>query len=62
MPRRGDDLYVHGALANHMLRSLADGVETCVTITLVDGLVLARSHFHHSMNYRSVVIFGARRR
>jgi len=57
--RVGNDLYVHGALANHMLRRLADGVEACVTITLVDGLVLARSHFHHSMNYRSVVIFGS---
>ena len=56
--RLGDDLYVHGALANHMLGRLADGVEACVTITLVDGLVLARSQFHHSMNYRSVVIFG----
>lgn len=56
--RIGDRLYVHGAVANHMLRSLADGVEGCVTITLIDGLVLARSQFHHSMNYRSVMIFG----
>jgi nitroimidazol reductase NimA-like FMN-containing flavoprotein (pyridoxamine 5'-phosphate oxidase superfamily) len=56
--RVDDRLYLHGAVANHMLKSLAGGVETCVTITLVDGLVLARSQFHHSMNYRSVMIFG----
>ena len=41
-----------------MLRALADGIQVCVTVTLVDGLVLARSAFHHSMNYRSVVVFG----
>jgi uncharacterized protein len=56
--RVDDRLYLHGAVANHMLRSLAGGVEACVTITLVDALVLARSQFHHSMNYRSVMIFG----
>jgi nitroimidazol reductase NimA-like FMN-containing flavoprotein (pyridoxamine 5'-phosphate oxidase superfamily) len=56
--RAGDDLYLHGAAANHMLRTLAGTIETCVTITLVDGLVLARSAFHHSMNYRSAMIFG----
>ncbi len=56
--RIDDRLYLHAAAANHMLRTLDDGVETCVTITLVDGLVLARSAFHHSMNYRSVMIFG----
>jgi uncharacterized protein len=56
--RVDDCLYLHGAVANHMLKSLAGGVEACVTITLVDGLVLARSQFHHSMNYRSVMIFG----
>ncbi len=56
--RIGDRLYLHGAVANHMLRSLAGGIETCVTITLIDGLVLARSQFHHSMNYRSAMIFG----
>jgi uncharacterized protein len=56
--RIGDRLYVHGALANHMLRELAGGAEACVTITIVDGLVLARSAFHHSMNYRSVMLFG----
>ena len=52
------DLYVHGATANHALRSATDPVDVCVTVTLVDGLVLSRSAFHHSMNYRSVVVFG----
>jgi uncharacterized protein len=56
--RRGDDLYIHGAVGNHALRSLADGAPACVTVTLMDGLVLARSTFHHSINYRSVVLFG----
>jgi nitroimidazol reductase NimA-like FMN-containing flavoprotein (pyridoxamine 5'-phosphate oxidase superfamily) len=56
--RVDDVLYLHGAAANHMLRSLTGGIEACVTITLVDGLVLARSAFHHSMNYRSVMVFG----
>src|SRR5271155_6212658 len=56
--RSGDTLYVHGSSASRMLRTLAAGVEVCVTITLVDSLVLARSAFHHSMNYRSVVLFG----
>ena len=56
--RIDDRLYLHGAVANHMLRSLSGGVETCVTITMIDGLVLARSAFHHSMNYRSVMVFG----
>jgi uncharacterized protein len=56
--RRGDDLYIHGANGNHALRSLADGAPACVTVTLTDGLVLARSTFHHSINYRSVVLFG----
>jgi len=51
-------LYLHGAAANFALRSLAEGAETCVTVTLLDGLVLARSAFHHSMNYRSVMLFG----
>jgi nitroimidazol reductase NimA-like FMN-containing flavoprotein (pyridoxamine 5'-phosphate oxidase superfamily) len=59
--RIGDTLYLHGAAANHMLRSLRDGTEACVTITLIDGLVLARSAFHHSVNYRSVVVFGPAR-
>jgi uncharacterized protein len=56
--RVDDRLYLHGAVANHMLKSLAGGVEACVTVTIIDGLVLARSQFHHSMNYRSVMIFG----
>ena len=59
--RQGDLLYVHGSAASRMLRSLRDGVDACVTVTLLDGLVLARSAFHHSMNYRSVVIFGRAR-
>jgi nitroimidazol reductase NimA-like FMN-containing flavoprotein (pyridoxamine 5'-phosphate oxidase superfamily) len=53
-----DKLYIHGSPASRMLRSLLTGIEVCVTITLLDGLVLARSAFHHSMNYRSLVIFG----
>jgi uncharacterized protein len=56
--RSGDNLYIHGSQASRMLRSIATGIEVCVTVTLVDGLVLARSAFHHSMNYRSVVVFG----
>jgi uncharacterized protein len=56
--RIDDVLYLHGAVANHMLRAISGGIEACVTITLVDALVLARSAFHHSMNYRSVMVFG----
>jgi uncharacterized protein len=56
--RVGDRLYIHGSPASRMLRTLQQGIEVCVTVTLLDGLVLARSAFHHSMNYRSVVIFG----
>lgn len=59
--READTLYVHGSSASRMLRSLKGGVEACVTVTLLDGLVLARSAFHHSMNYRSVVVFGKAR-
>lgn len=59
--REGDTLYVHGSAASRMLRTLRDGVDVCVTVTLLDGLVLARSAFHHSMNYRSVVVFGKAR-
>lgn len=59
--REGDTLYVHGSVASRMLRTLKDGVEACVTVTLLDGLVLARSAFHHSMNYRSVVVYGKAR-
>src|SRR6185503_5585273 len=53
-----DRLYIHGSVANRMLRTLAGGVPVCVTVTLLDGLVLARSAFHHSMNYRSVLVLG----
>jgi nitroimidazol reductase NimA-like FMN-containing flavoprotein (pyridoxamine 5'-phosphate oxidase superfamily) len=56
--RDGDVLYIHGSAASRMLRNLDQGVPVCVTVTLVDGLVLARSVFNHSMNYRSVVILG----
>jgi uncharacterized protein len=56
--RVDDRLYIHGSPASRMLRTLKQGIEVCVTVTLLDGLVLARSAFHHSMNYRSVVIFG----
>ena len=56
--RIGDDLYVHGSAASRMLKSMEEGIDVCVTVTLIDGLVLARSAFHHSINYRSVVIFG----
>ncbi|TML91831.1 MAG: pyridoxamine 5'-phosphate oxidase family protein [Actinobacteria bacterium] len=59
--RSGDRLYLHGSPANRMLRTLKQPVDVCVTVTLVDGLVLARSAFHHSMNYRSVVVFGSAR-
>jgi uncharacterized protein len=56
--RIGDRLYIHGSAASRMLRSISGGIPICVTVTLVDGLVLARSAFHHSINYRSVIIFG----
>jgi nitroimidazol reductase NimA-like FMN-containing flavoprotein (pyridoxamine 5'-phosphate oxidase superfamily) len=56
--RKDDTLYIHGSTASRMFRTLAAGAEVCVAVTLLDGLVLARSAFHHSMNYRSVVIFG----
>ena len=56
--RVDDVLYVHGASANHMLGVLARETQACVTVTLLDGLVLARASFHHSMNYRSAVIFS----
>ena len=56
--RAGDKLYLHGSKASRMMKLLQRGAEVCVTVTLLDGLVLARSAFHHSLNYRSVVIFG----
>jgi nitroimidazol reductase NimA-like FMN-containing flavoprotein (pyridoxamine 5'-phosphate oxidase superfamily) len=59
--RSGDALFLHGSIASRLLNQVGQGVETCVSMTLVDGLVLARSHFHHSANYRSVVAFGRAR-
>jgi uncharacterized protein len=56
--RKGASLYIHGSAASRMLRQMKDGVPVCVTVTLLDGLVLARSVFNHSMNYRSVVVLG----
>ena len=56
--RVGERVYIHGSAANHLLRAASDGAEVCAVVTLLDGLVLARSAFHHSMNYRSVVIYG----
>jgi nitroimidazol reductase NimA-like FMN-containing flavoprotein (pyridoxamine 5'-phosphate oxidase superfamily) len=56
--RVGDNLYIHGSAASRMLRRVDEGVAVCITVTLLDGLVLARSIFNHSMNYRSVVILG----
>lgn len=56
--RIGDAVYLHGAAANHALRTIGTGQPVCLVVTLVDGLVLARSAFHHSINYRSVVVYG----
>ena len=56
--REGNTLYLHGSAASRMLRQLKEGIAACITVTLVDGLVLARSAFHHSINYRSAVCFG----
>lgn len=56
--RDGDTLFIHGAAASRMLRELSTGIPVAVTVTLLDGLVLARSAFHHSLNYRSVVMLG----
>jgi nitroimidazol reductase NimA-like FMN-containing flavoprotein (pyridoxamine 5'-phosphate oxidase superfamily) len=56
-----DRLYVHGSIANRMLKNMRAGFPVCITMTLIDGLVLARSAFHHSMNYRSAVILGVAR-
>jgi nitroimidazol reductase NimA-like FMN-containing flavoprotein (pyridoxamine 5'-phosphate oxidase superfamily) len=54
-----DQLYIHGSQVSRMLRTLSSGIDVCVAVTLLDGLVLARSAFHHSINYRSVVMFGS---
>ena len=59
--RDGRTLYIHGSPASRMLQSLAEGIPMCVTVTLLDGIILARSVFHHSMNYRSVVVLGTAR-
>jgi uncharacterized protein len=59
--RVGDEVLIHGSAASRALRTLATGVEVCLTATLIDGLVLARSAFHHSVNYRSVVLYGTAR-
>jgi len=56
--RADDHVYIHGSAASRMLRTLDQGVDVCLTVTLVDGFVLARSAFHHSMNYRSVMVLG----
>ena len=59
--RSGDALLLHGSIASRLLREVGSGIRACVEVTLLDGLVLARSHFHHSANYRSVVAFGTAR-
>ena len=59
--RVGDEVLIHGSAASRALRALATGIEVCLTVTLIDGLVLARSAFHHSVNYRSVVLYGTAR-
>ncbi|TXH27457.1 MAG: pyridoxamine 5'-phosphate oxidase family protein [Elusimicrobia bacterium] len=56
--REGECLYLHGSIASRLMKTVGSGIAACACVTLVDGLVLARSHFHHSMNYRSVVVFG----
>lgn len=60
--RDGNRLYIHGSSKNGLFQALLDGAEACITVTLVDALVLARSAFHHSVNYRSVMIFAAARK
>jgi nitroimidazol reductase NimA-like FMN-containing flavoprotein (pyridoxamine 5'-phosphate oxidase superfamily) len=59
--RQGDRLFLHGAAASRLLASLGSGAQACVTVTLLDGLVLARSAFRHSVNFRSVMVFGVAR-
>ena len=56
--REGDALYIHGSTASTLMRDLAAGAEACIAVTHLDGLVLARSAFHHSMNYRAVILYG----
>lgn len=59
--RDGNTLYIHGSPGSRMLRNIKEGIDVCVTATILDGLVLARSVYHHSMNYRSVVVLGRAR-
>src|SRR6266498_4917757 len=59
--RDGDQVYVHGSTASRTLRTLRGGVPACLTVTILDGLVVARSVFEHSMNYRSVIVLGTAR-
>ncbi len=59
--RDGDDILLHGSIASRLMQRLCEGIEACLAVTHLDGLVLARSHFHHSANYRSVVCFGTAR-
>ena len=59
--RVGDTVYIHGSAASRMIRTLTAGAPACLTVTMIDGMVLARSAFHHSMNYRSVVVLGEAR-
>src|SRR5215510_2331468 len=59
--RVGDRIYIHGSTASRMVRTLQAGMDVCLTVTLIDGMVLARSAFHHSVNYRSVVVLGRAR-
>ena len=56
--RKGDKLYIHGSVGSHFIRSIEQGNPVCISVMLTDGLVLAKSAFHHSVNYRSVVIFA----
>ncbi|HET8943053.1 MAG TPA: pyridoxamine 5'-phosphate oxidase family protein [Rudaea sp.] len=59
--RAGDSLLLHGSIASRLLKTVGEGIQACVSVAAIDGLVLARSHFHHSVNYRSVVAFGKAR-
>ncbi|MCO6511653.1 MAG: pyridoxamine 5'-phosphate oxidase family protein [Aridibacter famidurans] len=56
--RDGETIFIHGSSISRMLKNLSDGLRACITVTITDGIVLARSAFHHSMNYRSVTVFG----
>lgn len=60
--RLDNTVYIHGSVGSHYMREIANGIPVCITATLIDGIVLARSAFHHSVNYRSVVVFGTARK